>query len=90
MNNKRRAPLGDILSLGFLIAVALMWIFSDAINANPVTLLILTVLALLLIINMMTARKNRRKIEQTLREVDELREHIGDKDDTDERDKYYF
>jgi membrane protein implicated in regulation of membrane protease activity len=90
MNNKRRAPPGDILSLVFLVAVGLMWVFADSINANPITLLILTVLALLLIINMLAARKRRRKIDQTLRDVEKLRKHIGDTDDTDERDKYYF
>jgi L-asparagine transporter-like permease len=87
---KRRAPLGDLLTLGFLAAVALMWAFSDKIGGNAVSLTVLTLLALLLMVNMFAARKARRKAEQSLRDVEEIRAHIGDTDDTDERDKYYF
>jgi type II secretory pathway component PulJ len=67
-----------------------MWVFADSINANPVSLVILSALAVLLMINMLSARKNRRAVEQKKREIDEMRESLGDIDNTDQRDKYYF
>jgi ABC-type transport system involved in cytochrome bd biosynthesis fused ATPase/permease subunit len=88
MKNKRK--LGDILSVLFPIAVALLWIFAEEINADTGLLIMLSGLALLLIVSWITVRKSRRKLDNSLQNLDELRRHIGDTDDTDQKDKYYF
>ncbi|MDR0974927.1 MAG: hypothetical protein LBL80_04455 [Ruminococcus sp.] len=90
MQNKRRIPLGDVLTVFFIVAVGLMWVFSDKLEINIISLLGLTVFAIALMINFVAARKARRKTNELIKKVDEVREHIGEDDDTNQKDKYYF
>jgi uncharacterized membrane-anchored protein YitT (DUF2179 family) len=90
MQNKRKIPLGDILTIFFIVAVGLMWVFSDRLEINVITLIGLTIFALALMVNFVAAKKARRKTTELIKKVDEVREHIGEDDDTEQKDKYYF
>jgi uncharacterized membrane-anchored protein YitT (DUF2179 family) len=90
MQNKRKVPLGDILTMFFIVAVGLMWVFSDELEINVFTLIGLTIFALALMVNFVAARKARRKTAALVKKVEEVREHIGEDDNTEQKDKYYF
>ncbi|MDR0903838.1 MAG: hypothetical protein LBM59_04330 [Ruminococcus sp.] len=90
MQKKRKIPLGDLLTIFFIVAVGLMWVFADDLKINVITLIGLSVFALALMINFVAARKVRRKTDALIKKVDEVREHIGEDDNTNQKDKYYF
>jgi uncharacterized membrane-anchored protein YitT (DUF2179 family) len=90
MQKKRRIPLGDILTIFFIVAVGLMWVFSEELQFNVITLIGLTIFAVALMINYVAAKKARRKTTELVKKVEEVREHIGEDDDTEQKDKYYF
>jgi membrane protein implicated in regulation of membrane protease activity len=91
--NRKRFPLGDILTAMFPIAVALLWIFADDVNADPAVLVVFSGLAVILIISWVAARRRRRQLAKKQRSVEKLRSQsgqVGEDDDTDLKDKYYF
>ncbi|MDR0987288.1 MAG: hypothetical protein LBL98_06330 [Ruminococcus sp.] len=90
MQSGRKIPLGDILTVFFIVAVGLMWVFADRLGINVITLIGLTIFAVALMINFVAARKARRKTAELTRKVEEVRTHIGEDDNTNQKDKYYF
>jgi uncharacterized membrane-anchored protein YitT (DUF2179 family) len=90
MQNKRKVPLGDILTIFFIVAVGLLWVFSEELDISVYTLIGLTIFALALMVNFVAARKARRKTAALVKKVEEVRTHIGEDDDTTQKDKYYF
>jgi di/tricarboxylate transporter len=85
-----RAKLSEILTILFPIAVALLWIFSDKLGADPVILTVLSLLSVVLVISLILSKRQQRKLAAIKKAVDAAREQVGVQDGTDYKDKYYF
>jgi hypothetical protein len=84
----RKIPLSDLLTYAFSVGVVLIWIFAP--ETNIYLLLGMSLLALALNIMLFGARKIRRKNAAVIKKASDARERIGEDDNTNQKDKYYF
>ncbi|MDR0943271.1 MAG: hypothetical protein LBM41_01950 [Ruminococcus sp.] len=84
----RKVPLSDLLTYAFSVGVLLIWIFAP--ETYIILRLGLLLFAVALNIMLISARKLRRKNAELLKQAEAAREHIGDDDNTEQKDKYYF
>jgi L-asparagine transporter-like permease len=84
----RKVPLSDLLTYAFSVGVVLIWVFAP--ETNILLLLGMTLFAIALNIMLFSAKKLRKKNEAMVKQAEAAREHIGDSDDTNQKDKYYF
>jgi hypothetical protein len=84
----RKIPLADLLTYAFSVGVVLIWVFAP--ETNTYLLLGLSLFAVALNIMLFGAKKLRRKNEAMIKKAAEARERVGETDNTDQKDKYYF
>jgi L-asparagine transporter-like permease len=84
----RKIPLSDLLTYAFSAGVVLIWVFAP--ETNIMLLLGLSFLAVALNIFLYGAKRVRRKNEEIIKKADEARQRVGESDDTEQKDKYYF